>query len=490
MKASSLGFVALTATLLSPFVTSAPSTETSHHPRYVSGLAAPSGYTYSWAINRHRLAFDTRGAPSYLGRSTVSKDASRTTQHQVDACVATCEKTVGCAMASVVKFDNFSEGSVICGLYSASLPVGDAKKTKGLFAGPGTVKASYAFTRNAGQVKGSASTTSSASAPTASSPSTGSSNEVTTYDSWVWIDVPGTTCADGTQTGFAVNLHAGSTDLVIGLQEGGSCYDYQTCYVNRRAYNMKAGFHNSSFWSQNQPNNLKWWFPFARDNQYNPWQTANYAWVPYCTGDFHSGDNVVQYSGSSVQTHHKGAVNTRLDMAKMKQLLPGLKRVWIAGTSAGAFGSILQYNTAQDVFGVRVDVLADSGETPKSILVHPSQNIQVPTKSRCPNCNNDNFDSYIVGLAQANPDSRFTSLSWSNDSIIPINQGVSFDAFQAEIQRLFADENQNTRNARNFLVKGSGHGLLYTTQYNAQDGTTMATFLNKFRTDDPYWASH
>ncbi|CBQ71410.1 conserved hypothetical protein [Sporisorium reilianum SRZ2] len=508
MKASAFAASAAAALVLAAAgVHSAPlaSDEHSHlQPRYVSGFVAPSGYAYSWAIDGYRLALDAQGSKAYLTRSTVSKDATRTTQQHVDACVAKCESTASCAMAHVIKFENLPEGNVVCALYSATAPKSDARYTTGLFNGPGTVKASYTFTRNAGPVKGGTtistimstattvtnSVTSTIKSTTTTASATATASSTPTYDQWVWIDVPGTTCADGSQTGMAVNLHAGSTDLVIGYQGGGSCFDYQTCYVDKRAYNIDHGFNNATFWAQNQPDTLKWWFPFARDNVYNPWQTANYAWVPYCTGDFHAGDSVAQYSGASTTTAHKGWNNGKLDMARLKQMLPGVKRVWIAGSSAGAFGSILQYQNAQDVFGVRVDLLADSGETPLSILVHPSQNIQTPNKSRCPNCNDANFDSYIVGLAQANTGSRFASMSWSNDTTIPVNQGVSFDDFSKELVRLFGEENSKTSNARNFMVQGSGHMLLYTTQYNAADGYTMATFLNKFRTDDPGWSSH
>ncbi|SPO30531.1 uncharacterized protein UTRI_06461 [Ustilago trichophora] len=482
--------------------------------RYITSFIAPSGYTDSWAIDGYRLAIVTNGAPSYLTRTTISKDATRTTQEHVDACVQFCEKTQGCAMAHLIKFINFPEGTVICAAYAMTLPKSEAKYTKGLFNGPGEAKFSYTFNRNAGKVQVPVTTTTSQSVPTSSSaatmPTTTSSISTLTtatttttssssaapsstllYDQWQWIDVPGTFCSDGSQTGFALNLHPNSTELVIGYQEGGSCYDYNTCYVQKRAYNMQSGFTNSTFFSQNQPSNLRWWFPFARNNQYNPWIKSNYAWIPYCTGDLHGGDNIVQYSGATKPTYHKGFINGKLDMIKLSQILPNLKRVWISGSSAGAFGSILQYQNAQDAFaGIRIDLLADSGESPKPITVHQSQNIQVPNKSRCPNCNDANFNSYIVGLAQSNPGSRFASMSWSNDTIIPVNQGVSYDDFRAELVRLFNQENTQTTNARNFMVQGSNHVLLYTTQYNAADGYTQATFLNKFKTDDPNWSSH
>lgn len=521
MKPTSVAVcAAAAAAVLATSVYTAPldGTEPQHlTPRYVDGLVAPSGYTYSWVVGGRRMALDAKGDNTYLAHTTISKDSARTTQQNVNDCTSVCEKTVSCTMASVIRFKNYSEGNVICAVYSATAPESKAKYTTGPFWGSGEVQASYTFTRNAGQVKRVSSTTSRAATQTtttsraSSASATASATSKTTlntlasstsarsstsaaptpsavYNQWQFVDVPGTTCADGSSTGMAINLHAGSTDLIIGLQEGGSCYDYKTCYVDKRAYYMDSGFSNSTFWTKNQPSTLNRWFPFARNNQYNPWKTANYAWIPYCTGDFHAGNNVVQYNG--VNTHHTGSKNVKLDMAKLKQVLPGVTRVWISGSSAGAFGSILQYQNAQDAFGVRIDLLADSGETPLPITIHPSQKIQTPDTSRCPNCNDSNFDSYIVGLAQANTRARFASLSWSIDNTIPRNQGVSSDDFAKELVRLFAQQTQNTTNARNFMVQGSGHTLLYSTQYNAADGYTMATFLNKFKTDDPAWSSH
>lgn len=121
--------------------------------RYVHGFSAPSGYDYSWVKDGYRLALATNGDPNYLTRTTIEKTGS-TTQRDVNACAAFCDKTPSCAMASVIRFANFSEGNVICAVYSATAPQSDAKYTTGLFNGAGEVKASYTFNRKAGKVPG------------------------------------------------------------------------------------------------------------------------------------------------------------------------------------------------------------------------------------------------------------------------------------------------------------------------------------------------
>ncbi|SAM86248.1 uncharacterized protein UBRO_20047 [Ustilago bromivora] len=97
-----------------------------------------------------------------------------------------------------------------------------------------------------------------------------------------------------------------------------------------------------------------------------------------------------------------------------------------------------------------------SNTTSSTIIISTSTSAQtlVPDKSRCPNCNDASFDSYIVGLAQANPTSKFASISWTNDTRIPVNQGIGFDEFQVEITRLFNEQDTATSNAGNFKVSG------------------------------------
>lgn len=305
--------------------------------------------------------------------------------------------------------------------------------------------------------------------------------------------MPGTQCGNGSPTGFAVNLYPGSTELIIRFQEGGSCYDYNTCWVQNKAYNMN-GFSNASFYSQQQPSKLSGWYPFDRSASGNGWQKSNMVWLPYCTGDFLSGDNVVTYSlnGNSRVTYHKGWSNSKLMLGKLSGMLPGMTRVWVTGTSAGGFATPLRYQDAQDAFaGARVDLLADSGETPLSILIRPSQNIQVPDKPRCPNCNDSSFDSYLPALAQANPGSRFASMSYTPDTVIPTNQGVAQTDFNNELLRLWNVENTQTSNARQLVVPVQGHGVLFGgAGQTAADGTVVGDWLRDFKTDSPNWSSH
>src|SRR5262245_45240839 len=54
-----------------------------------------------------------------------------------------------------------------------------------------------------------------------------------TAGTWTWIDVPGTSCDDGSTTGVAINPApgGGGGDLVIYFMGGGACWDAGTCFV-------------------------------------------------------------------------------------------------------------------------------------------------------------------------------------------------------------------------------------------------------------------
>ena len=46
---------------------------------------------------------------------------------------------------------------------------------------------------------------------------------------WTWIDFPDSSCDDGTPTGIGVNPSATSSHVLLFMNGGGACWDYQTC---------------------------------------------------------------------------------------------------------------------------------------------------------------------------------------------------------------------------------------------------------------------
>lgn len=173
-------------------------------------------------------------------------------------------------------------------------------------------------------------------------------------DTWSWVPVPGSECANGTPTGFGVNPHAEATRLVVFLEGGGLCASGPTCDPNGSpAAAHLGGFGDSEFLeSANHAGGI-----LDRQDVSNPLAQASYVLVPYCTGDLHSGDKVAPYG-----THHRGFANLGLFLRRIVPTFPHVEQVILAGSSAGGMGALWNWHRVQQAFGARdVILLDDSG---------------------------------------------------------------------------------------------------------------------------------
>lgn len=279
----------------------------------------------------------------------------------------------------------------------------------------------------------------------------------TADEAWTWVDVPGTECGNGAQTGIGVNPHEGSTDLYLYLQGGGACWDEQTCFVLRSAANLSSGYTAAQF----QTDNTKSAYMFHRDEGTNPFRDMSYVFVPYCTGDVHGGNAVRTYG--SRQVHHKGASNMEAILPRLVATFPGVKRVFLAGSSAGAFGAQLNYERVAAAFpGAEVHVLADSGQmvTPAGSLLNTwltHWGVTIP--AACTNCGTD-FTRFPAYLADTYPKSRFGLLAWSRDGVLTSFFALSASTFETQTLQLLSASYDGKANARYFLKRGTSHTFL------------------------------
>lgn len=164
-------------------------------------------------------------------------------------------------------------------------------------------------------------------------------------DGWEWKHIPETRCADGRPTGFG--LRGTGDDLMVYLAGGGACWDAATCYGLDLAWNVTTGYGDASFAVE----------PMRLGAIFELFPKATQVFVPYCTGDLHSG-TATRTHVVDLPTHHVGAKNLAAILAR----LPVPKgRVFVVGTSAGGFGAQLQAGRFVEAFpGREVLVLADS----------------------------------------------------------------------------------------------------------------------------------
>jgi hypothetical protein len=70
--------------------------------------------------------------------------------------------------------------------------------------------------------------------------------------------------------------------------------------------------------------------------------------LPYCTGDVHTGNNVIVYKDPEgkepdLEFHHNGHTNVIAATAWMDQQFQAIDRLFVTGCSAGGAGSIINY---------------------------------------------------------------------------------------------------------------------------------------------------
>jgi hypothetical protein len=135
------------------------------------------------------------------------------------------------------------------------------------------------------------------------------------------------------------------------LEGGGACFAGPMCAPGSDSYKQDVGSAPGE--------GATGIFDF--DNPDNPFADYSFVYVPYCTGDVHSGNTTKDY-GDGVVIQHKGFVNASTALNTMLERFPNVGDLVVAGSSAGAFTTPLFAGLAADELpNARVAVIADSG---------------------------------------------------------------------------------------------------------------------------------
>jgi hypothetical protein len=165
------------------------------------------------------------------------------------------------------------------------------------------------------------------------------------YRTWEEIQPAGLVCGNNTPYKFWVNYSNKSDSLVVVLEPGGACWDYDSCTGKdgiRGAANVDGlpddHYQLAPFIS-----------PFLNpDNEDNPSRDWNYVYIPYCTGDVHTGNVVATYTdsttGDSIQFHHDGHATIEYVTSWIDQNFIHMPKMLVTGCSAGGVGSIVNYH--------------------------------------------------------------------------------------------------------------------------------------------------
>lgn len=244
--------------------------------------------------------------------------------------------------------------------------------------------------------------------------------------SWQWVDVEGTKCMNGKQTGVYVRYSQnGNKNFGIYLYGGGACFNALTC-TTATTTNPKPGDMGS-----------KGIFEPRTDN---PLYDYNWVTVPYCTGDVHAGENVKRIVTSR---DFSGAANLRLIVARAAATFTEVGTMFVTGESAGGFGSLASYPLIRDYFpNARGVLMDDSGQILADEYLAPclveewrnTWNLNANLPADCP-CNNDggNLNSAWEYGRKKYPNDSFSLISSVNDVVISTFFSFGLDNCSAAI---------------------------------------------------------
>ena len=314
---------------------------------------------------------------------------------------------------------------------------------------------------------------------------------------WTWIDFPRSMCADGSATGIGVNLSPGATRALIYLEGGGACWNYSNCFGIVGTSLHLDGFDEGSFDGliADVFLSVTW---FDRDEPKNPFADAHLVFVPYCTGDVHGGDNVVDMEGllpwERGTIYFNGHNNLREYMARLVPTFEDVDRVVLAGSSAGGFGAGLSWWYVQEAFGdTRVDCIDDSGPP-----VRPSDglweewieawNLQLP--SECVDCETGPDAVVAYYRDELMTESRFALMSYTRDTVISAFMGILPMIFEERLM-VMLDMLDEVENAQYFIVSGRMHTLTMIGYEDLESarGLPLWYWVDRMVDDDPDWGS-
>jgi hypothetical protein len=197
------------------------------------------------------------------------------------------------------------------------------------------------------------------------------------YEEWIKIEPPGVVCGNNTQYKMFANFSKTSDNLVVVFEPGGACWDYESC----TGKNGIRGAANPDGVADTHWGLAPFISPFlSRVDETNPSRDWNMVWVPYCTGDVHTGNKVVTYSSPGspdVTFHHDGHAAVEQVVTWLDQSFNRVPKLLVTGCSAGGVGALVNYRFLRNgIRGVEKSyLLNDSGP------VYPSSGYSKPLHS-------------------------------------------------------------------------------------------------------------
>ena len=311
-------------------------------------------------------------------------------------------------------------------------------------------------------------------------------------DAWTWVDFPGALCASGTPTGLAVSPHAGATNLLIYFEGGGSCSSGETCWGPSPGATNLTGYDATTF--ANNPPKVP---TLNRASVGNPFADMSMVFVPYCTGDLHSGTTVASLNltgGGTKQTYFYGAKDVDVFLERLVPTFPGMSRVTVLGASAGGFGTYMNFDRIQTAFGVGVDLIDDSGPphvsksstTNNNALLFGIWGTPAGLPAGCTGCNSlrDVLNYDLTRQATFTPPGQFAFMSFEEDVIISKDFGYDATTDYPALMQTFSASLPPNGHTATFLVTNDPSHVV---ESDVAATTAYFPWLTQMLTQSPTW---
>jgi hypothetical protein len=345
---------------------------------------------------------------------------------------------------------------------------------------------------------------------------------------WTWYDVPGTLCGNGTPTGYAVSrppANIDSGEVFIYLEGGSGCFDYLTCNSGLAA-NFKTGYSFATLQGDTLLGpNLEL---FKRTDasagaEANPYNDATWVFVPYCTGDLHTGDTTQSW-GPLGTGHYNGRINLDKDLAHYTSHYSAPTRVTLAGSSAGGFGAEILYEYVRTNYfptASRVDLVIDSAPffdvalplltLAENPVAYSNWDAVHAFPAGCSNCYS-HLNSLYAYYDSKYSDSSFAFLEHDEDFVIATLAYLEspFPNFYFDIKRFTTETLAPLQHTKYFIPGNNGayayaitHGVLgydpvgvsvqpralvFFQLVNVGPPTSLGTWIGQMRSGSASWA--
>lgn len=280
--------------------------------------------------------------------------------------------------------------------------------------------------------------------------------------------------AEGADPAYAFWYRQGTADgLVVYFDGGGACWNDATCAAPRlrRGTPGRQPVYTAELPTVDDVNHMRGIFDLG--DARNPVRDWSMLFVPYCTGDVHSGSNTARYrdptTGKPYIIEHRGWDNTQVILQWMRRNVTQPKRLLVTGSSAGAYGAATHYAALRAMYpDGNAAFLGDAGQgvtTPDFLgRRNANWNYQLPEAVFGRRAQLTADDDMVARLAAHFPNDRFAQYTTAYDGIQRafyrmMGAEKSCDAWTLKMAREL-NRRETVVNFRAYLARGETHTIL------------------------------